>query len=123
MRISFKVVVFTIVTFGVYFSHQTHPLARTEANFIQPEEIMPTYNRAVTQWKGVVHIHYLSFEDLQKELKKNYPTETREVLGFKINDKDQVCHIYVMKPEYVNDDRTRTMGHELLHCVHGPYHF
>lgn len=36
-----------------------------------------------------------------------------------------VCHLdaYVVRPLEVDDDMTLSIGHEVLHCVHGPeYH-
>lgn len=32
------------------------------------------------------------------------------------------CEVFVVRPETVDDERTRTLGHEVLHCVLGPYH-
>jgi len=36
-----------------------------------------------------------------------------------------ICHLdaYVVRPQIVDDDFTTSVGHEVLHCVHGPeYH-
>jgi hypothetical protein len=32
------------------------------------------------------------------------------------------CRIYVREPQYVNDENTCTLGHEVLHCLKGYYH-
>lgn len=32
------------------------------------------------------------------------------------------CTVYVMRPESVDDERTLTLGHEVLHCFYGNYH-
>lgn len=32
------------------------------------------------------------------------------------------CVVYVTKPETLNDARTLTLGHEVLHCALGEYH-
>lgn len=35
-----------------------------------------------------------------------------------------ICHLdlYAVRPLKVDDDMTLTIGHEVLHCVHGQYH-
>jgi hypothetical protein len=122
-QVFFVLVLLFLVLWSFRFGQKTAILEQEIENSFPQEEIIPTYNQSTTQWEGVVHIHFMSYNDLQKELRKHYPKETREVLGFKIDSEDGVCHIFMMKPEFVNDNRTRTMGHELLHCVYGPYHF
>jgi hypothetical protein len=42
------------------------------------------------------------------------------VLG-KRNGED-VCLIFVERPVIVDSDKTRTLGHEFLHCLFGAYH-
>lgn len=32
------------------------------------------------------------------------------------------CEIHAPTPEFVDDEPTRVLGHELLHCIHGRYH-
>lgn len=38
--------------------------------------------------------------------------------------KQNMCHLdlYAVRPTEVDDDMTLTIGHEVLHCVHGQYH-
>ncbi len=50
-------------------------------------------------------------------------------LGFSILKKDatgaMTCEIYLsndLRPHYVDDEGTLTLGHELLHCMLGDYH-
>ncbi len=35
-----------------------------------------------------------------------------------------ICHLdmYVVRPTEVDDDKTLTIGHEVLHCVYGPHY-
>ena len=35
---------------------------------------------------------------------------------------DNVCDIIVREPTSLDDDATRTLGHELMHCLYGDYH-
>lgn len=32
------------------------------------------------------------------------------------------CEVYAPRPEYLDDEHTRILGHEVLHCVAGRYH-
>lgn len=45
--------------------------------------------------------------------------------GFSVlgkRDGRDACIIYVFRPRIVDDDRTLTLGHEMLHCLVGNYH-
>ena len=43
--------------------------------------------------------------------------------GFAIwSPNDNVCTIYTLTPKRIDDDRTTTLGHEMLHCLIGKYH-
>lgn len=35
---------------------------------------------------------------------------------------EYICRIVTLKPRDVDDRRTATLGHELLHCLFGEYH-
>jgi len=35
---------------------------------------------------------------------------------------DNICEVYALKPRRIDDQRTMTIGHELLHCLYGRYH-
>ena len=37
-------------------------------------------------------------------------------------DGELVCRLFVRAPQRVDDDRTLTLGHELMHCLAGAYH-
>ena len=37
-------------------------------------------------------------------------------------DGELICRVYVQRPQAVDDDSTKTLGHELLHCLLGDYH-
>lgn len=52
------------------------------------------------------------------------PIRGRE-LGFSVLVKrgdEYICRIVTLKPRDVDDRRTATLGHELLHCLFGEYH-
>jgi hypothetical protein len=35
---------------------------------------------------------------------------------------DNKCVIYALQPRTVDDSNTKTLGHEMLHCIYGTYH-
>lgn len=35
---------------------------------------------------------------------------------------DNQCMVFSLKPRYVDDERTLTLGHEILHCIYGEVH-
>lgn len=35
---------------------------------------------------------------------------------------EYVCYIFVVRPVTVDDSKSATLGHELLHCLYGDYH-
>lgn len=45
--------------------------------------------------------------------------------GFSVLGKrngEHVCLVYIYRPAILHDDRTRMLGHEMLHCLLGEYH-
>jgi hypothetical protein len=32
------------------------------------------------------------------------------------------CEIHMLEPKYIDDERTLTLGHEMVHCLYGSYH-
>jgi hypothetical protein len=38
-----------------------------------------------------------------------------------VNDK-LFCNIHTVEPNFVDDEATLTLGHEMLHCLYGSYH-
>ena len=48
-----------------------------------------------------------------------------QLRGFSVlgkRDGEDVCLVYIYRPVILDDDRTRVLGHELLHCLLGEYH-
>ena len=48
-----------------------------------------------------------------------------QLRGFSVLGKrngEYVCLVYIYKPLILDDDRTRALGHEMLHCLLGEYH-
>jgi hypothetical protein len=35
---------------------------------------------------------------------------------------DNTCEVHLLRPKSIDDDRTKTLGHEMLHCIYGTYH-
>lgn len=35
---------------------------------------------------------------------------------------DNVCEVFSVRPKRIDDQKTMTLGHEVLHCVYGRYH-
>lgn len=50
----------------------------------------------------------------------------QQYTGFAVLTQDAegryTCTLYVERPRRVDDQRTRVLGHELLHCLAGRYH-
>jgi len=67
-------------------------------------------------------------EELRAYQKKHFKVDDKLVRAFSGSEPYEtknVCHLdmYVVRPTYVDDDRTLSVGHEVLHCVYGPdYH-
>ena len=48
-----------------------------------------------------------------------------QLRGFSVLGKrngEYVCFVYIYRPVILDDDRTRVLGHEMLHCLLGEYH-
>ena len=62
------------------------------------------------------------------EVVKRYGADRRSAAyanGFSVLvkvDGELVCRLFVKAPQRVDDDRTLTLGHELMHCLAGAYH-
>lgn len=50
--------------------------------------------------------------------------EFRDAQGNPIEPKDRPlhCDIYAVRPTRIDDEATRTLGHELMHCIYGKFH-
>ena len=85
--------------------------------------IVPEKNSDIKDWNEMVFVHIMDTdEELQAEFEATYPGSSFKVRGFMKRQEDGTCHIYFLRPEHVNDDKTRTVGHELLHCIYNRYH-
>ncbi len=67
-------------------------------------------------------------EEMQKYFLDEYDELDEDMRAFSGSEPypdKNVCHLdlYIVRPTYVDDDDTLSIGHEVLHCVHGPdYH-
>ena len=49
--------------------------------------------------------------------------EWRNKDGESVNDGGRwTCEIHILEPRFIDDDRTLTLGHEMVHCIYGSYH-
>lgn len=49
--------------------------------------------------------------------------EWRDRDGNPVNEGGEwTCEIHILEPRFVDDDRTLTLGHEMVHCIYGSYH-
>lgn len=49
--------------------------------------------------------------------------EWRDVDGNAVNDGGKwTCDVHILEPKYIDDERTLTLGHEMVHCIYGSYH-
>lgn len=89
------------------------------------------YRKALDREVSTVQIHYIEPAELRKyyaafNIEEIFDERvlTRNV-GFTSRDKNDVCHIYVLKPvENNNEDHIHNyvLGHELKHCFIEQYH-
>ncbi len=86
------------------------------AAYAKAEDIKSEFDRVTMQ---VTVIYY----DDKRALNLEYPGKFYDhgVLGFTEYYTDR-CYIHVIRPTLVDGRRTRSLGHELLHCFHGHYH-
>lgn len=78
----------------------------------------------------LITVHdYDTMTEMRKDLLGKYPAYkvSEDAVGFMVrgfrSDVDyDICHIYVLKPRHIEDQRIMDWGHELLHCTDGAYH-
>lgn len=85
------------------------------------ERIQPEFDR-----EGQYIKVYIEFYDTESELMDAIapwnPDDIphKGMAGWSLDE--NYCYLFSLKPQYVDDDHTMTVGHELLHCVYGQYH-
>lgn len=65
------------------------------------------------------------FYDTQKELKQALQryNPADGLQGMAIwSESDNECTIHTLAIKRVDDEATKTLGHEMLHCIYGSYH-
>ena len=76
----------------------------------------------------IVH-DYDTMAELRKDVLSKHPEYkvSEDAVGFmargwKADSDYDICHIYVLKPRHIEDQRIGDWGHELLHCTDGAFH-
>lgn len=49
-------------------------------------------------------------------------TRKDRLYGFSARGEDGTIYVYTLRPEHVDDSRTLTLGHEVMHVALGDYH-
>lgn len=107
-------------------------LALLAAGSYSQEPIRPTQN--ITKFK--THIIWTDSNGVRAAKNKyalahsgnNRPSiRTTSETGFTVMFRNRktgeyACELYLIKPEYVDDEKTTATGHELEHCIFGRYH-
>jgi hypothetical protein len=101
------------------------------------EQIIPTFDRTGRPIMIVVHFYdtssqvtrvykqkYNITKDIAPRLGFSFWPEWRDKQGNPVEptDKPLTCEIHTMRPKTVDDEPTRTLGHEMTHCLDGSYH-
>lgn len=90
-----------------------------------------TDNRKITpEWDYTDHpitltIHtFDTLTEMQYAVMERTGKEQPSTLqGFAImSPDDTVCEVFVVKSKRIDDEHTKTLGHEVLHCLYGRYH-
>lgn len=90
---------------------------------VQRSPIIETFDRTGEVIYLTVHLY-----DDQRAMIR----DINEYLGYEVDPEhlgisvyspdDNRCTIFSLKPRYIDDERTLTLGHELLHCIYGEVH-
>lgn len=79
---------------------------------------------------AVVIVIHKDYSDLVRAWDRENPSEKIEpgyqLEGFanfaRRTDGTGDCEVHITQPDWVDDDVTLTLGHEMLHCMYGLYH-
>lgn len=90
---------------------------------IQRPPIIETFDRTGEVIYLTVNL-YDNQRDMVRDISKflGYDVDP-DHLGISIySPDDNQCMVFSLKPRYVDDERTLTLGHEILHCIYGEVH-
>jgi hypothetical protein len=87
------------------------------------ERVKPTR----TNTSFTVSVHFGTADEVRERCIafgtwEHAPTGRQEVGCTRFFPDRNHCEIHAPTSEFVDDEATRVLGHELLHCVHGRYH-
>ena len=70
----------------------------------------------------VVTVHFYSTEkELKQALQRYNPAEGLQGMAI-WSESDNECAIHTLAIKRIDDEATKTLGHEMLHCIYGSYH-
>jgi hypothetical protein len=70
----------------------------------------------------IVTVHFYENErELKQAMQRYNPPEGLQGMAI-WSESDAVCTIHTLAVKRVDDEATRTLGHEMLHCIYGSFH-
>ena len=98
------------------------------------EQVEPTFDRSglIVETKVTVYDRLRDMHNAYKDV-HDLPNshDLTGLQGFAVwyefpngkpKDENYTCEIHIVRPTRVDDTRTLTLGHEMLHCIYGSYH-
>lgn len=87
------------------------------------ERIIKTFDRTGEEIVLTVHVYNTQVELVNAiNIRVGYEVDP-DHLGLAIySPDDNICEIFALEPKKVDGEKTRTLGHELLHCIYGEVH-
>lgn len=69
-------------------------------------------------------IKFFYMSACQREMmSRSVSDSSKSVLGLSLQSKDRKsCAVFFQKPGTGHDERMTTLGHEVAHCIYGPFH-
>lgn len=97
-------------------------ISSAEGEFIFASDLMQKEEVVSKMFTDTSRVTWVSdYDEVQKAFDDYFINYGVRIKGLATYTSEK-CTIYAHEPEYVGDDRTRTLGHELLHCMRGAYH-
>jgi hypothetical protein len=89
----------------------------------QRKPIQPEWDRTGKELRITINT-YQSLSAMQQVVGDRVGSEQPQGLqGFAImSPDDNVCEVFIVQPDRIDDKHTLTLGHEVLHCLYGRYH-
>jgi hypothetical protein len=86
----------------------------------------PPMKQDLNRENETLEIHFFTFSnelEMIEDLRNKGYEVPNELLGFSVwSPQDNKCEVYHVTPKYTDDIRTKTLGHEVAHCIYGSFH-